>query len=75
MHTEPIGPGGLHIPLFNKKSDHCNIIYKYVGLKYTLAGSVNHLHESHLVVNNKLFPVRVLYGRIICLNNRSPDQK
>ena len=67
IRTESIGHAALHIPLFIEKSTRgC----KGAGLQQTLARGVNHLHQTHLIIYNKQFPVGIFYSWIITLDNR-----
>ena len=40
-------------------------------VEHTLPSCVNYLNESHFVVHQKLFPIRILYGGVISLDMTS----
>jgi hypothetical protein len=62
--TSPTGHVVLHTPLLHRVRSEAKA---GAGAWLALSSGVNHLHETHAVINQELLPICILYCGVICL--------
>ncbi len=63
--TGPIGLGGLRTPLVGEMISGMRIHAAEMGR--TLSCRIDHLRETHAIVDYQLLPIRIFYRGIVCL--------